>query len=525
MNRLSAVCKALSGNFIWRNILHFDNGSYVSPERCEKVSQQLLKHVDNLTRFESLIISEKGDADVLNTLIRRLAPQLRRFGRHIYTILIAGVNSLFEALETQNLEKLDLQATDSNRLESFFKSNSFPNLKHLSVSEDEPAELVDYFSDDTIQDVRPVRPLLQNIASSTGSLEVFEVMIANTHDKDGLVFNSIKDIVSANKETLRILDVGACTDTEGRFVVSNPYTTSRWLDTIFDGARYDSYKWRLLPGYISSTFGVDISCFRVFGASVWQLVFLSEKHRNGAIPSLEHIQGLFDAVYPPRKTSPAARIKSFETFLASDVHQTMKFFFDELNAAMRTDYLSWMIEEIRSALKVMDLRSVHLESVLLGLFGVLSFCDSCELPVDDIRQHIVEVASVANPDFPWTACFQLLESKFEFQGCIRTSMLVNMLIKYRRDLKVDISAPVGIDGDPLIVFLRDRSARAFEHIVTDPAVFNPVQMHPTRHVPLLLFALLEPGRGYCFRHSGKQLVVDVIWNLLLKNLEELEGTK
>jgi hypothetical protein len=89
------VCKELSGKFVWQHILHFDNGSYASQERSECITKQLLQHADELSRFESLFITCTADGTNLNALIQRLAPQLRRFRRDIYTIFITDEQTYY----------------------------------------------------------------------------------------------------------------------------------------------------------------------------------------------------------------------------------------------------------------------------------------------------------------------------------------------------------------------------------------------------------------------------------------------
>jgi hypothetical protein len=170
------VCKELSGKFVWQHILHFDNGSYASQERSECITKQLLQHADELSRFESLFITCTADGTNLNALIQRLAPQLRRFRRDIYTIFITDEQTLLQGFQPRILQRLELDGIQPVPLEQFFKSNSFPNLTYLAVSEDDS---------DNIYEVAPVRPLLQTIASSTGYLQYFELLATSFRGKQG----------------------------------------------------------------------------------------------------------------------------------------------------------------------------------------------------------------------------------------------------------------------------------------------------------------------------------------------------
>jgi hypothetical protein len=505
--------------------LHFDNGSYISQSRADRVTNQLIKHVDDLTRFESLIISESTEDDGLNSLIHRLAPQLRRFARYIYTILIREEESLLHALRPRNLQQLEIQALDSIRVENFFMSNSFPKLTHLAVSEDEPQDDMDIASDiDSDREIRPVRWLLEHIASSTGSLVIFEVLVTNLQDDKGLVTDAIAAVARANKQSLKILDFCAGKDASRRSQFEYASTTYKWLQKIFRGALSDSTKWVTLPALILSEFGVDISCFRVLGATLWQFIFTGLKSGNGELPPLEHVRALFEAIYPRAKTCAASRIKPFEIFLVNEVHDAL-FSYNEARPVVGAELASWMISEIDSNLRELDLRSVSAEPILIGLFGVISFCDACGIPVDAVWQHVIALASLTHPDQPLMACFQLLESTFGFNGNVIASKLHIMIVKYRGREKMDFFAPFGQNGDALIIFLRDNLFEAARDIMLDSELLDPLQMHPTREIPMLLFILLEPGHSDCFRNESTFSVDINVKELFDRHVGALKGIR
>jgi hypothetical protein len=252
-------------------------------------------------------------------------------------------------------------------------------------------------------------------------------------------------------------------------------------------------------------------------------MFVSGVDDLKALPPVEFIRALFEADYPRHKTCASSRIKSFELFLVKDVFDVVELY-GAANSTAAAEYVDWMTAEIESSSGELDLRSLVPDGILLGLCGVISFCDACGMPADALWRHVIAVACVTEPDQPLLACFKLIQSKFEFDGNIGDSYLYMTILKHRQGQKIDTLSPFGPRNVPLIIFMRDNGIDAFEDIVSDQNLFHPLQMHPERHLPMLLFALLEPGQNYIEECDNRHRVVflQMMSNLFLQHQDALQ---
>jgi hypothetical protein len=489
------TCKVFTKKLLWTNIVHFDNGAY-SPTMSDSIAAKLLKHCDELVRMDSLVISRRGDEDVLNELCARLAPRLKRFERHCFTLYIRNEESQLVAFSPKKIEALALPAICSAPIQKKLFCNDLPHLQELHITEQEADEDDDeeYYEreSDPLRhvDVPSIRPLLAAIASNACKLRSFKVSVTNIRDEQGFVTDSIKAIALAKKDTLQLLDFTSSVD-GAPGLVSVTEASLKWLDIIFNGAVFDSSKWDSLPAAIETTFGVHVSDFRIGGATIWQRVMIHTIIQKCEFPPLEHSRALFDAVYSPDRASAAARINSFEFFLDDTVRidaESAK----KKDGALVEQYRSWMMQTVASNLNDVDIRCVPFKSIALGLAGLVIFLDCCQYDVGELWQRVVAFGSVTDSAFPLNPYFGLAGENLDMGVPFKADRLAKMLLKYRQGDKFDLLAPIGSCSDPLIVYLREAALEVFNAILNDASIFDPLKRHPTAQTPMLLFAFLQP---------------------------------
>jgi hypothetical protein len=481
--------------------LHFDNGSYGSDLRADTIVLELTKHANSLIRFESLYITKKANDDSLNVLIRLLAPRLRFFRCKVGTLKINDEFEFLAALDPRKIETLDIPAFQLSSVHQLFKSNNFPNLTSLAISEAE-SNFDGYDSNnestdsDRVPETEDIRPILTTIAAKFHRLETFKIAATYFSDEEGMIFDAIKAIAVANSRTLKSLDFAA---SKNYREFSTCSATSNILDQILGGAVRDSSEWHMLPELVESKFGVDISRFRVLGASMWQVVIQCAFVQSRTPPPVEHISALFHAVYPRDKTSVATRIKAFELFLEPKISDIVEYSC-LVRAPCCDEWSAWIASEILSEIRGVDIRSIDLHPLMIGLAGAVNFHNGSHLHDGVLWESLMELASFVDPNQPLMACFKLVERSFSFEGCLETSYLCEVLIKRRGVHNIDLLFPVGTCDDPFILFLRGNDFMEFRGLVSHRDLFDPVRLHPTRRVPMLLFAFLEPASSSTIPH-------------------------
>eukprot|EP01122_Echinamoeba_exundans_P012331 TRINITY_DN5118_c0_g1_i2.p1 TRINITY_DN5118_c0_g1~~TRINITY_DN5118_c0_g1_i2.p1 ORF type:complete len:594 (-),score=74.62 TRINITY_DN5118_c0_g1_i2:185-1966(-) len=491
--KFSMLCRKFTSTLVWGNVRHFDNGDFPT-KLSNMIASQLLKNAAELTRFESLIISVRGDESILNQLCCVFAPRLKRFERRQYTILILSEKQLLESFSPKLAESLKLPSINTALLHEMF-AHDFPNLTQLQISQE---ELVDEDEDPHAHPMRqvsgliPIRPLLASLASNTCQLRHLSIALTAIHDEKGLLIDAIKQVALAKKESLQTLDFAANADF-GEGPRNLAQLTLKWLDIMFNGAVFDSSKWQLLPAAIEAAFGIHISKFRISGATIWQRIMLYNIVEKCVIPPLEHSRALFDAVYPSATTSEAAKINAFEFFI-DQTGRTDTLHVQKGNPALADQYRDWLIQTRSAYLRDRDIRSMRFKTIALGLLGILSFLDCCNYELGEAWSHLISLGSAVDSSRPLHAFFSLLSDKYDMGGFIPPEYLAALLISRGSGHTVDFLAPIGPCQEPLVVFLRETAPNSCNMVLSDKSLFDPLQSHPTLPgTPLFLFALLHPA--------------------------------
>jgi hypothetical protein len=510
---------------VWNHIVEYDNSSsYGSINRAAAIEDKLVEHKTDLIRFESFIISEQGDGPRLEKIMRHLAPQLRTFCRFPYTAYFEQMENLLDGLNLRRVERLDLQAVSTKRLERLFASSSFPNLRYLAVSEDEPEDMdgPEWSPSDTLFDVDPIRPLLEKIAARTGKLEVFRVLLTNLSDDSGFVTDAIKKVCDANAQTVRILDFAFSNDTLGRKKFKTGWHTVEWIGKVVGADLSDSKNWNTLPDRVKSAFGVDITGFRIVNATIWQrLLMVLTSDGSLVFPPLEQVETLFRTVHPPAKTSVASRIKCFEIFLAQPIQDGLK----ELvarNASGAKALCEWVKSQITIEMNGFDLRSAEFSHIALGLMGYFVLCQVTGQSTDVIWPLLSAAGSVWNPQQPLVPFMQSLSGYFSFEGTIPNNPMARNIIESKQEVKLDLFASMGPEDEPLLLFLRDNWIDDFLALVQHGDLFDPLQLHPTLKVPLILFVILHPSQSERTQRLNWRAQVTELLPVLLNLYDEHE---
>jgi hypothetical protein len=464
--------------------LHFDNGSIPSFLDPNTVEQQLEKHVEDLIRLESFIVSAESSGATLSALMLRLAPQLRRVGRLPYTAFISNPLEIVKALRPQHLEVALIEAFGSSLwLEPIFGASSFPKLRELDICEDE-------YNSTTRDTLPPLRGLLNKLVASTGSLESLGVAFTNFEDSEGQMTDAVREVVLRNNSTLRTLNFSASDETgrPNRFYVCEELLGT--FDSIYDGAIHDSSKWSTLPARIKSTFGIDIPVLRIVGASVWQRIMMFKFMNHGTPPPLEHAQALYRAVYPSETTTPQSRIKAFEIFLENASYSAVKSYGTVARDTI-VAYRSWVFSEISANLACLDLPSVLPQTILLGLLGLFGLSKAIKHTGDDLHPIFMSIGKVFDAGCATTPWLQALGHSFGFDGQLMVPKVAKLILRHHEKQPLPLLTPVGQREEPLIIFLRNNATETFQNIVDNPKLFDPMEVHPITGMPMILFVLFH----------------------------------